>query len=74
MDFDNALLNVHNSILHAPILATNFHNDKEILYIMCQEVVIGLKKKKPKVLKEFDIRIILLQRKKTRPEIKCLCL
>lgn len=48
MDFENALLNVYNSILHAPILATNFYNDKEILDIMCQEVVIGLKKKNQK--------------------------
>ncbi|WMV58008.1 hypothetical protein MTR67_051393 [Solanum verrucosum] len=39
MAFEKAFVKVHHSILHALILATNFLNDKEILDMMCQEVV-----------------------------------
>ncbi|XP_015163299.1 SKP1-like protein 11 [Solanum tuberosum] len=57
MDFDKAFVNVHHSILHALILAANFLNDKEILYMMCQEVADWIKEKTPEeIRKEFDIK------------------
>ncbi|KAH0709050.1 hypothetical protein KY284_010477 [Solanum tuberosum] len=57
MDFDKAFVNVHHSILHALILASNFLNDKEILDMICQEVVDRIKGKTPEeIRKEFDIK------------------
>ncbi|XP_015069421.1 SKP1-like protein 1A [Solanum pennellii] len=57
MEFDKAFVKVHHSILHVLILAANFLNDKEILYMMCQEVADRIKGKTPEeVRKEFDIK------------------
>ncbi|KAH0773447.1 hypothetical protein KY290_010584 [Solanum tuberosum] len=39
MEFEKAFVKVHHSILRALILAANLLNDKEILDMMCQEVV-----------------------------------
>uniref|UniRef100_M1DF69 SKP1 1 n=1 Tax=Solanum tuberosum TaxID=4113 RepID=M1DF69_SOLTU len=43
LEFEKAFVKVHHSILHALILAANFLNDKEILDMMCQEVVDRIK-------------------------------
>ncbi|XP_015163306.1 SKP1-like protein 1B [Solanum tuberosum] len=52
MDFDKAFVNVHHSILHALILASNFLNDKEILDMICQEVVDRIKGKTPEDIRK----------------------
>ncbi|XP_049384740.1 SKP1-like protein 11 [Solanum stenotomum] len=57
MDFDKAFVNVHHSILHALILVANFLNDKEILTMMCQEVIDRIKGKTPEeICKKIDIK------------------
>ncbi|KAG5576504.1 hypothetical protein H5410_056638 [Solanum commersonii] len=57
MDFDKAFMKVHHSILYDLILATNVLNDKEILDVICQEVVDRIKGKTPEeTSKEFDIK------------------
>uniref|UniRef100_A0A3Q7GAS7 SKP1-like protein n=1 Tax=Solanum lycopersicum TaxID=4081 RepID=A0A3Q7GAS7_SOLLC len=67
IEFDKAFVKVHHSILHALILAANFLNDKEILYMMCQEVADRIEGKTPEeVRKEFDIKNEILPRKKRR--------